>query len=233
MNKIAVVVIAALVSCACATTFTPKKLGCSFSAKLDAVSSGNKADGHLWGKELGDAYFFRIDLKHDGILVSSQIVRCDKKDKDGKCFDHVTAGPSCTDSYTVGVNSFSSPFEYDSEETVPCPVGEGECTKYCLNASGVCYTVNRDKIVVANQIGESMSMAMDWQKDEYFSMDKFVFTTCDGNQLPYPVSPCNEYTSSASSQVSSSVPPTKSSSTSSVVKASFIVVLAALLIALF
>jgi len=234
MNKVVIVLIAALASYTCAEIFIPKNLGCTRSAKLNANSSGRVADGHLWAKDFGDAHFMRIDLMHEGQLVSSQIIRCDKKDKDGNCFNHVTASASCIDSYTSNVNSFSNPFEYDSQETIPCPIGEGECTMYCLNAT-VCYIVNSDKVVVAHKIADAMSMIMDWQKDEYFTMDKFVFTTCDGNELPYPVNPCSDYSSGASSQSSSSVPPTPkpSSSNSSVVKASFIVVLAALLITLF
>jgi len=235
MNKVGIVVIAVLASCACAEIFYPKNLTCSHSAVLNTTNNGQSTTGHMWGKDDGVIQFFRMDLMYTPQTVSSTVIRCDKKDKDGNCFKHASVGNTCTESYTLNQNGFSRPFEYDYKMTVPCPVGEGECTKYCHNISQVCYTANSEDLIIAHEMGQNMSMIINWVEDEYFTMDKFVFITCDGNHLPYPVNPCNEYTSSAGSQSSSSsVPPTpKPSSTSSVVKASFIVVLAALLISLF
>jgi len=217
MNKIAVVVIAALASFAyAAEIFTPKELDCAFYADVDASMGENMTTGgHIWGMQVDDAFFLRFDMIAMGMTISSEITRCDKKDKDGQCFKHTSSlDPSsgCVDSYVVARNIYDSPFAYDAQETIPCPIGEGECTKYCLNITE-CFTVNKDKLIVAHEIPmANLSMVFHW-KDQYFTMDKFVFETCDGNQLPYPVNPCGDYSSGVSSQ-SSSVPPTPKPSSS-------------------
>jgi len=235
MNKIAVVLVAAVAACVCADTFTPKKLPCSFSAEMNTSVMGMLLPGHMWGMQKGDAFYSRVDSTYGGQVMASTITRCDKKNDEGKCFEHSFLMGQCTDDYVDGVNEYDSPFEYVTKETVTCPVGDGDCTKYCNKDDETCIIANKDNAVIGIEVAAEQGtvlITLAWLDGEQFTTEQFALQTCNGTNMTAPASPCDD-SSSQSYGSDSSVTPKSSSASSSMVKASFIAVLAALLLALF
>jgi len=157
----------------------------------------------MWGMQKGDEFYSRMEMTMGGQVITTSIVRCDKKDSKGNCFSHELSMGVCNEDYVDGANEYNTPFVYDSKKTVSCPVGDGDCTKYCYTPEKICIFANKDDLIVGAETSDEdvqIVVTLKWL-DEEFTTEKFAVETCDGKKMSAPESPCDDSSSSAPSLV--------------------------------
>ena len=215
MQKILVVILSVVSVCVLAKDKVLVNLDCATHFHLEGEQMGVKLETEWYiVTKKGNLGYQYLESKMSGMVVMTNVVRCDLADNNGKCLS-ITDSPipgmgECEKEYDNGMVEF----EYDHDEPTKCPdTAETDCTKYCSTEGGeeTCLVLNSDKKLrqmINDGVPQTVTVV-----DEPFSLSVFAQKDCDGKTMAVPDDIC--------------------SSASSIVKATLAVVIAAVVLALF